>query len=117
MTPPSRPVEAAGPNEELAFRMQNTVALYDGAFSGNQPYFVRQMRALLLEAAPIVALAVPVPPADTPTPPSEPTKRTGCNRHDDCEQAEKDRLTRHPGTRPPFSFHCHNDECEECFGN
>lgn len=41
-----------------------------------------------------------------------------CNRHSDCTVADKDYLLRHPEeTRVPFSHHCHDDECEECFGN
>ncbi len=46
--------------------------------------------------------------------------RRSCNRHFDCDEAERLVLERHPGkTRMDisFNFHCHNDECEECFGN
>jgi hypothetical protein len=42
-----------------------------------------------------------------------------CNRHVDCEMAVKVWLEKHPGqvsTDIPFSFHCHDDECEDCFG-
>lgn len=47
-----------------------------------------------------------------------------CNRHFDCDQSEylhKERWLdiNHPRTDyvQPISFHCHDDECEECFGN
>lgn len=39
-----------------------------------------------------------------------------CNRHSDCKAAtEKFRATN--GRDPGFSFHCHDDECEDCFGS
>jgi len=40
----------------------------------------------------------------------------GCNRHDNCEVAEKARLEKNPGTYTPINFHCHDDDCEDCFG-
>jgi len=59
------------------------------------------------------------------------TKQTRtCNRHHDCDLAEQEAKERwirvngnqlvvgtrlYPGIHP--DFHCHNDECEECFGN
>ena len=49
----------------------------------------------------------------------EVTKRS-CNRHEDCDAAEAEVLTRHPGkTRADisFSFHCHDEGCEDCFGS
>lgn len=50
------------------------------------------------------------------TPILVPTK--SCNRHQDCDEATKNWLTSHPGEIfTPMDFHCHNDECEECFGN
>lgn len=80
--------------------------------------------------------AVPAPPADAPpkrtlpdainlarqsaglpTQPPLVNDFPRCNRHKDCEQAEKDRLARNPGTLCPVNFHCHDDECEQCFGN
>lgn len=42
-----------------------------------------------------------------------------CNRHSNCKAAEEALLARNPGmTRLDisFSFHCHDDECEDCFG-
>jgi hypothetical protein len=45
--------------------------------------------------------------------------RNSCNRHVDCEMAVQVWLERYPGkTRRdlPVSFHCHDDECEDCFG-
>lgn len=43
-----------------------------------------------------------------------------CNRHVDCDVAIQVWLEKHPGktrTDIPFSFHCHDDECEDCFGS
>jgi hypothetical protein len=53
-----------------------------------------------------------------------------CNRHFDCDKAEQEVKERweanwkeqYPGQTKRFpgvsaSFHCHDDECEECFGN
>jgi hypothetical protein len=41
-----------------------------------------------------------------------------CNRHHNCDEAEKIWLAAHPGERwVPASFHCHDECCEECFGN
>ena len=45
-------------------------------------------------------------------------KTDSCNRHSDCDKANTEWLERHPGQIfVPVDFHCHNDECEECFGN
>lgn len=39
-----------------------------------------------------------------------------CNRHKDCDAAEARLIAK--GKNPPFiNFHCHDDCCEECFGN
>lgn len=43
-----------------------------------------------------------------------PTSRT-CNRHVDCDAAEYDYLLRQG--KLPIDFHCHDECCEECFGN
>ena len=49
--------------------------------------------------------------------------RNTCNRHFDCEKAEKEYLDRkkddpsHYSQFIPLDFHCYNEECEECFGN
>jgi hypothetical protein len=42
-----------------------------------------------------------------------------CNRHHDCDKAEKDYLARHPEHLGNYisNFHCHDDECEDCFGS
>ena len=51
-----------------------------------------------------------------PLPTTEPEK--GCNRHEDCAKADDDWRGRHSGEKyPPVSFHCHDECCEECFGN
>lgn len=41
-----------------------------------------------------------------------------CNRHNDCDEANKEWLRKYPGpiwSIPP-NFHCHDDDCEDCFG-
>lgn len=44
------------------------------------------------------------------------SKRT-CNRHFDCDEADKDWKERNPGSQwIPANFHCHDDDCEDCFG-
>ena len=51
-----------------------------------------------------------------PSPTPEP--KHGCNRHDDCAKADAGWRERNPGKQyPPPNFHCHDDCCEECFGN
>ena len=41
-----------------------------------------------------------------------------CNRHDDCNAADAKYREKNPGAKYiPLNFHCHDDECEECFGN
>ncbi len=45
-------------------------------------------------------------------------KRT-CNRHNDCDEANAKWLAAHPGSERwniPANFHCHDDDCEDCFG-
>jgi hypothetical protein len=45
--------------------------------------------------------------------------KRGCNRHSDCEAAEIALLAKNPDmtkTQISLSFHCHDDECEDCFG-
>ena len=40
-----------------------------------------------------------------------------CNRHFDCDKADKEWLVRNPKERRvPTNFHCHDDNCEDCFG-
>ena len=39
-----------------------------------------------------------------------------CNRHHDCKRAEADFYARE-GRQPNLGFHCHDDECEDCFGS
>ena len=65
-----------------------------------------------LAAVKIRELLMPEP---VDTRPPQPPNRS-CNRHVDCEIAEKVRLEKHPGTNVPLSFHCHDEDCEDCFG-
>jgi len=44
-----------------------------------------------------------------------PAIRRSCNRHDDCAEAEA-RFKKDKGRDPGPNFHCHDDECEDCFG-
>jgi hypothetical protein len=39
-----------------------------------------------------------------------------CNRHDDCAAAVENWKRNHNGEAPGLGFHCHDDECEDCFG-
>lgn len=58
--------------------------------------------------------------ARIPDPPAAPvpSAKRSCNRHDDCGEADKTYLSIHTKERfTPANFHCHNDECEDCFGN
>ncbi len=55
------------------------------------------------------------------SPPRRPVPKVrSCNRHVDCKAAN-DRWLRDHGTtkrwKIPVNFHCHDDCCEECFGN
>ncbi len=46
-------------------------------------------------------------------------KPRSCNRHSDCDEAEDKVLAKHPGMKRweiGFNFHCHDEECEDCFG-
>lgn len=44
-------------------------------------------------------------------------KKTSCNRHNDCDEADKKYLETHPSEKfVPCNIHCHDDECEDCFG-
>lgn len=50
---------------------------------------------------------------------SEIKSNRSCNPHSDCDKAEEEVLARKPGKfRSDISpsFHCHDDECEDCFG-
>jgi hypothetical protein len=43
-----------------------------------------------------------------------------CNRHSNCEEAENEVLARNPGKKRADihpTFHCHDDECEDCLGS
>ena len=47
-------------------------------------------------------------------------KVRSCNRHSDCDKAEEEMLKRYPGKTKndvSFTFHCHSDDCEDCFGS
>jgi hypothetical protein len=39
-----------------------------------------------------------------------------CNRHGDCDEADAI-FEKRNGRKPGYGFHCHNDECDECFGS
>lgn len=42
-------------------------------------------------------------------------ERNKCNRHSDCAAANQAYRAKH-GRDPNFGFHCHDDDCEDCFG-
>lgn len=45
-------------------------------------------------------------------------KVKSCNRHFDCKEAEEVYYGKHPKEPRGYipNFHCHDDECEDCFG-
>ena len=48
------------------------------------------------------------------------TPSRSCNRHDDCAKAEEELLAKYPQMKKvdiSFSFHCHDEDCEDCFGS
>jgi|ERR1700728_186564 len=54
-----------------------------------------------------------------PMPEPEPIPKTrSCNRHFDCKEAEEKYYARYPKESRGYipNFHCHDDECEDCFG-
>lgn len=51
-----------------------------------------------------------------PIPLHQPAVVESCNRHHDCKRAEADFFARE-GRQPNLGFHCHDDECEDCFGS
>ena len=46
----------------------------------------------------------------------QPIPSNSCNRHDDCKAADE-KFEKEYGRKPGFNFHCHDDECPDCFGN
>lgn len=47
---------------------------------------------------------------------AQPEVKNSCNRHNDCAKANAEYLKRTGATFVPFSFHCHSEDCEDCFG-
>lgn len=49
----------------------------------------------------------------------EAQRENTCNRHDDCEAETLRWMARNKAKRweLPADFHCHSDDCEECFGS
>ena len=43
-------------------------------------------------------------------------KIRSCNRHSNCEKAEK-KYEKEEGKPPWINFHCHDECCEDCFGS
>ena len=41
-----------------------------------------------------------------------------CNRHFNCDEADKKYKEKYPNEKViPYNIHCYDDECEDCFGN
>jgi hypothetical protein len=60
----------------------------------------------------------PRPGIDTEKKQEKPVENNSCNRHDNCDEARKTWLLNHPTEKfTPAGFHCHDDECEDCFGS
>lgn len=68
--------------------------------------------ALLRALAPKIADAVDAAVDTGPAAPSTPTIRS-CNRHRDCDAADAQVAAR---GRHLWADHCHDDCCEDCFG-
>jgi len=65
------------------------------------------------------AALTPEPAQSTPQQQITPQKRS-CNRHEDCDTAEEALLARSPSKTKAdisLSFHCHAEDCEDCFGS
>ena len=76
--------------------------------------------ASLLEGD-LLALKVIAVPSSLPSEDAEreagPPKVRSCNRHQNCDEANQEWLVAHPAEKfVPFSFHCHDEDCEDCFG-
>lgn len=42
--------------------------------------------------------------------------RRSCNRHDDCDKFDKEYKEKYKVDFVPYNQHCHDEECEDCFG-
>lgn len=42
--------------------------------------------------------------------------RRSCNRHGNCDKVDWKWRKEHNGEEPPFNIHCHDEDCEDCFG-
>jgi hypothetical protein len=103
---------------EAAQRLLDWVPVCSVGSSGYQR--IEKLKEILARVAPS-SMTVSVK-ADL----EHPRKDTGgevarsCNRHVDCNIAENMWRAKHPTAVDeifiPLSFHCHDDECEDCFG-
>ena len=44
------------------------------------------------------------------------TQNKGCNLHDDCAAFNAEYRKAHNTAFVPYNLHCHDDECEDCYG-
>lgn len=44
-----------------------------------------------------------------------PKVKRSCNRHGDCDVAASEYREKY-GKDPGVNFHCHDEDCEDCFG-
>lgn len=67
-----------------------------------------------------LSINLPSPVIGVPQPATEPTKEfvpsNFCNRHSDCAAAVENFKRNNSGKTPGFNFHCHDEDCEDCFG-
>ena len=74
-----------------------------------------KIKKLLEESTPYIRTVRSSPALGAPYG-QEPSIRS-CNRHNDCNEANRKWLETHPLEKyVPINFHCHDDECEDCFG-
>ena len=100
-------------NKEL---MEELEKVPEGMRFIEAPNFLK-IKQLLEEGTPYIAVSsTPYVRPDLYAKIAEGVKRS-CNRHSDCDQANKDWLLNHHMEKyVPIHFHCHDDECEDCFG-
>lgn len=68
----------------------------------------------MMHAAPAVAVHDAEQDRQTPIPATpRPRQKRECNRHYDCDEANA--LARRAGY--PAASHCHDEDCEDCFGS
>jgi hypothetical protein len=87
-------------------------AALEAAFKAQGALPWRDVR-LLLDVARILAAPRSGDGVETKAPTEQPSKVRTCNRHDDCDAANAKAMA---AGRSTIGIHCHDDDCEDCFG-